>query len=132
MSGLSVFSEVALPGLVCTITAVARPDVTVRQVAVPHCLDGATQRGPTWEMTPERFLLRIPGIARFLLTQGRDIAFEPEGETSIADMAIFLTGTALGILLHQRGDIALHASAIAVGGKAVLSLRAPRRWAEST
>jgi hypothetical protein len=71
-------------------------------------------------MADDRFLLRIPGIARFLLTAGRDIAFEPEDGVSPGEIAIFVIGTVFGILLHQRRRIVLHASAVCVNGRAVL------------
>jgi hypothetical protein len=76
--------------------------------------------GPTWQLAGEQFLLRVPGVARFLLTGGREIAFETEGATPPEDVAAFLVGTVFGILLHQRCEIALHASAVQVNGKAVL------------
>ena len=120
VAGLSVESEIAFPGAISARAASGPPDVTVRQAAVPLALDAPEASGPTWAMQNGRFLLRIPSIARFLLTEGREIACEAEGESSVDDVAAFLTGTVFGILLHQRRSIVLHASAVRVGNKAVL------------
>ena len=109
-----------MPGLITAPADERAPDVTVRRHQVPAALEGATLKGPTWEIAEDRLLLRIPGVARFLLHAGSDIAFETEGETSAQDVTIFLIGTVFGILLHQREQIVLHASAVRVGGKAVL------------
>jgi hypothetical protein len=120
LAGLSVDSEIALPGLIGIVPALDAFDVTIRRGSVPLMLEGASNSGPTWQIAGERFLLRIPDVARFLLTKGREIAFETENGTSPEEVAIFLIGTIFGILLHQRGNIVLHASAVRVGGKAVL------------
>lgn len=118
--GLRVASALALPGMHQAAVAAQRPDVTIRFDAVPASLPGATASGPNWQLAGEHFLLRIPGIARFLLTAGRDVAIEREPQSDPADIPAFLAGTVLGILLHQRGQIVLHASAVEVNGKAIL------------
>ncbi len=120
VSGLTVTSEIALPGLTALAGDRARPDVTVRRGDVPAALANATACGPTWQIAGQQFLLRIPDIARFMLSDGRDIAFEPEPGADSSDIPIFILGTAFGILLHQRGRIVLHASAVRVNGKAIL------------
>lgn len=120
VSGLSVGSEIVLPGLTSLTTAPSGPDVTIRNSPVPETLENAGASGPTWQIAGSQFLLRIPDIARFLLSEGRDIAFETEGDTDARDVSIFLLGTAFGILLHQREQIVLHASTVRVNGKAVL------------
>lgn len=119
ISGLSVASDIALPGLIAG-KAAANADVTIRSGAVPQRLEAATGSGPTWQVAGGRFLLRIPGIARFLLEDGRSILFAPESGDGLADVPIFLIGTVFGILLHQREQIVLHASAVRVNGKSVL------------
>ena len=119
VSGLSVRSEIALPG-VFALAVERDPDVTIRRRSVPESLENPAACGPTWQIAGERFLLRIPDIARFLLSNGREIAFEPEPEAKADDIPIFILGTVFGILLHQREQIVLHASAVRVNGKAIL------------
>jgi hypothetical protein len=119
-SGLRLLSEIALPGLIPDSDGDGEFDVVVRNAQVPEHLSGAEVHGPTWESLDGRFLIAIPGVARFLITNGQEIAVQPEPGTETAEVAIFLIGTVLGILLHQRQQIVLHASAVRVGGKAVL------------
>ena len=118
--GLSVRADLHLPGLIGLAAAGATPDVTVHGGSVPETLDDATYTGPTWQIADRRFLLNIPDIARFLLKDGREIVYEPAPGGDLSDIPIFVLGTAFGILLHQREQIVLHASAVRVNGRAVL------------
>lgn len=120
VAGLSVASKIALPGAIASGDRHGSHDVVVRGSSVPEALDNATAKGPTWQIAGSRFLLRIPDVARFLLSDGRDIAYEAEPGADDADIPIFILGTAFGILLHQRQQIVLHASAVRVNGKAIL------------
>ncbi len=119
ISGLSVASEIALPGLTAGTPGLA-PQVTIRRGRVPENLPNARASGPTWQIAGKTFLLRVPDIARFLLNDGHEIVAEPETPAREADVPVFILGTAFGILLHQREQIVLHASAVRVNGKAVL------------
>jgi hypothetical protein len=119
-SGLRVLSEIALPGLIPNADGETEWDVVVRHASVPEAMAGASALGPTWQILDDRFLITIPGVARFLLTGGREIAVELAPGAVPDDVAIFLIGTVFGILLHQREHVVLHASAVRVGGKAVL------------
>jgi hypothetical protein len=117
--GLSVASDIALPG----VTAggeVSAPQVTIRRGPVPEALPGPTIVAPTWQIAGHQFLLHVPNVARFLLNSGNLIVVAPESDASAADVPIFILGTVFGILLHQRRQIVLHASAVEVNGKAVV------------
>ncbi len=127
VSGLSVASEIVLPGMNVSPPQCA-PQVTIRPGPVPHSIPHASVAGPTWQIAGKTFLLRIPGIARFLLIDGRENVFSPETEASTADIPIFIVGTVFGILLHQREQVVLHASAVRVNGKAVLFCGASGSW----
>jgi hypothetical protein len=118
VAGLAVASEIELPGAIPAHAGTA--DVMVRAAPVPANLDDADKKGVTWQIAGDRFLFQVPGVARFLLSAGREILFEPASGVAAGDVSIFLIGTVFGILLHQRGEIVLHASAVQVNGRAVL------------
>jgi hypothetical protein len=119
VAGLAVASEIELPGAIPAQPAAAVA-VTVRAAAVPATLPDAAKKGATWQIAGERLLFQVPDVARFLLTGGREILVEAAPGVEAGDVGIFLIGTVFGILLHQRGEIVLHASAVRVNGKAVL------------
>jgi hypothetical protein len=119
IAGLSVASEIDLPGLV-TIDPAAKAEVTIRWGPTPDALADTTASGATWQIAGKQLLFRVPDIARFLLSDGREIVVTPETEAAVADVPVFILGTVFGILLHQREQVVLHASAVAVNGRAVL------------
>lgn len=120
ISGLRVESDCAMPGLIETDPAAGTPVIRLKRGEVPLELAGSTTSGPNWQMAEGQFLLRIPGIVRMVLEGGSTITWQCEGETQPEDAAIFVTGSGFGLLMHQHGRSILHASAIDVGGKAVL------------
>jgi hypothetical protein len=101
--GLHIRSDLALPELQPTGEG-GEPDVVIR-------LDGADVSGE-----PQ---LVIPEIAQFRVTDGREIRVRPEPDASERNVRLYLLGSAMGILLHQRGLLPLHANAVEIGGKAV-------------
>jgi len=110
IAGLSVSSEVALPGLISSAGDERPPDVTILQDAA----------GPPGAASPSDLVLRIPEVGNFRLRAGREIAFEAEKGISVEDLVPYLAGSVFGTLLHQRGLVTFHASAMRVGDRAVL------------
>ncbi|MEI9805786.1 MAG: hypothetical protein WDN48_17030 [Pseudolabrys sp.] len=119
ISGLTVSSEIPLPGAYPVEQGDAC-DVTMRPGRRTRAFGQSNHHQAALEVAGDLFLLRAPGAGRFLLRGGRDIAFEVEAGVQPADCAAYLIGRVFGTLLHQRGHIVLHASAVEVGGKAVL------------
>lgn len=116
--GLTVAAEMGLPGAVPFAFPAGTEDVVVRRQPVPEHLDQADAIGPCWEITPRRFLLRLPAIGRFLAEDGRFLDVDAAPGTNPADALPFLLGTGFGALLHQRGSMVLHASTVAKDGLA--------------
>ena len=115
--GLCIESEIVVPWLPATPDA--PPDVTIRLGPVPASLPGPAERIGAWEAAPGTFLMRVDGVARYLVTGGRDILVEPAGGDE-HDVCIFLVGSVLAACLQQRGVLTLHASAVETGAGAVL------------
>jgi len=122
IAGLTVSSDVEMPGLYADASPAEAPDVVIETASVPERLEDPISAGPTWAMCADRFLLRVPGVARFLLTGGRAIGYQPEPAAEPGDVVTFLIGTVFGILLHQRGLVVLHASGVELNGRAALFL----------
>ncbi|MBX9745655.1 MAG: hypothetical protein K2X34_02055 [Hyphomonadaceae bacterium] len=58
-------------------------------------------------------MLRFEGIGRFLVRDGSEIVFDQDPLASDEDVRTFLYGASLGAIVHQRGMVPLHVSAIA-------------------
>ena len=116
---LSFESELELPELLsCEIAGKA--DVTIRIGDVPEHLDDSTADQPTFQSRPGQFLFSPVGIGRYLVLNGNAIVVSPYPESAPGDVRLFLLGSCLGALLHQRGVLAVHASAVCLGDGAVL------------
>lgn len=120
IAGLSVSTDLELPGFPAGPAGPA--DIVIARAPVAGALEDADSSGPTWAMKPGRFLLAVPGIARYLLRDGAAIDYQPEPDADPGDVAAFTMGAAFGVLLHQRGLVVLHASSVCVNGKAALFL----------
>lgn len=119
--GLAIRSDIALPGLRPAAPGTDDAPVSITRGAVSANLDAPILKaGPNWQRGADAFLLTIPGLARFLIN-GRDaITYQPDEGIAADDLTAFLTGSVLGILLHLRQSVVLHASAVLVGEQAVL------------
>lgn len=116
--GLNIESEIECPYLVQGGFSI--PDLVVRWGAVPHELEQVQERGAFHQIGDGRFLLKVNRVGRYLVTGGREIVVEARPDAAPEDVRLFLLGSAMGALLHQRGVWPLHGSAIAGATGAVL------------
>ncbi len=97
--GLTIDSELPLPGL--ELAAEGRtPDVFVRR--------GAFNKNEPGIVTTE--------IGYFAVRCGNEIIFDALPGISQRNIRMYLLGSAMGLLLHQRGLFPLHANAVAFNG----------------
>ena len=120
--GLRVRSVVSLP--FASAARPGRPDVAVRFGKTPPRLPRAVRRNPpVWEAAPGLLLLHVEDVARYLVTDGREIVIEPRGGRH-EDLETFLVGPVFAALLQQRGIVTLHAAAVGTDAGAALLLGA--------
>jgi len=116
--GLQIASEPELPGL---MPGAGIPDVTIRFGEVPeHLPEPLKGKGVAYEISGDHFLLRVPGVARFLVSRGQEMLIERENGTDDIDISLFTINTPIGALLYQRGFLPMHASAIEINGGCVM------------
>jgi hypothetical protein len=118
--GLRIESEVPLPGF---LASNGTADVVVRLGPVEP--DDTTSASPRYRGTTEEGRLYWRGIAASI-RRGGEIVVASDDATGEDALAAFVVGPALGILLTQRGLVALHASCVEFQGRAVAFVGAPR------
>ncbi len=114
LGGITFVSEIALPELPLIQQQSATPHpVSIRLGEFPNLIPGAAELDPDCFATSEQYLLRIPGLASYLVSHGRDIVVCPETGALSLDVRAYLLGTLFVVLCQQRGLLPLHASAVA-------------------
>ncbi|MBF0546706.1 MAG: hypothetical protein HQM08_19825 [Candidatus Riflebacteria bacterium] len=131
ISGLAVWSDVEFPSAISVASEHPIPEILIRAGDVPSCLEFPLHRADHWETTHGFFLLRLAGVGNFLIRDGREIVYSSDPACGTRKLALYLLGTCFAILLHQRGNLVLHASSIAVGDRAMLFC-GPSRAGKST
>lgn len=126
--GLNIRSAVQLPELIKTGS---EPDVRIRYGAVANSLllESLLGRSEVFErpgcrirVNAEAMCIHWDHVGTFLVHGGSEIVIEPEHGIPEEDLQPFLTGPVLSVLLHQRGYLVLHASAVVIGNAAVAFL----------
>jgi hypothetical protein len=115
--GLTIASTIPCPEL---LTQLGQPDVIIDYGAVPDTLEDAEVATGWYQQNSEAVLLKIDSIAKYLILQGKKIIIEPMAGSHADEVRLFLFGSAFGALLHQRGLLPVHGSAIEIHGSAVL------------
>lgn len=95
-------------------------DVQILVGPTPAQLDEVRQSGLCYQAGPQGYLFHLDTIGRFFATEGRRVIVEPAPGADPASLRLFLFGSVFGALLHQRGALVLHASAVATPAGALL------------
>ncbi len=123
--GLGIQSEIRLSALQ---EASVAGDVEIRRgdVSLPAAAIGRK----AWFTAAEAYL-RFPNVGVIRVAQGREVIVDMQSGANEREAEVFLLGPALGVLLHQRGFLVLHASAVAING-GVVAFLGMSGWGKST
>jgi hypothetical protein len=112
-------SEIALPEVaLATSGSGVREVVEIRLGAVPGDFPAAAGTTPGFQVSGGSAVLSVEGTGRYWMREGKAIVVEPAEGCSARNLRLFLLGSALGILCHQRGLLLLHANAVVADGRA--------------
>jgi len=128
--GLSIHSAFPLPELMAIekcldenadIVRASEADVVIRLGKVNSLsleADQANGAGRHIHPTSEGVYLAWDDVGKFLVRDGREIVVDPLPGVEERVVRLFILGTTLAMLLHQRGDVVvLHASVAAISGQ---------------
>lgn len=88
------------------------PQIRVLAGRVLSSLEQSTLVDGWFWCSPTKALFKFHGIADFMVEGGHTITVALEDGASESDMRVFLFGSAIGAVLHQRQLIPLHISAV--------------------
>jgi hypothetical protein len=125
--GLGIQSSLALPELV-----VEEADVNVHVcLGANHRLDLEDTKTDSARVTADDGYLSWKEVGIFHIRKGNEIVINPALGAAESVLRLFVLGPALALLLHQRGRLVLHASAVSIDGEAVAFLGG-QGWGKST
>lgn len=65
-------------------------------------------------------LMVLPDIGRFLMRGGTEILVQPIGACEPGLLRLYLIGSAMGMIFHQRGQLVMHGAGVVAHGRASL------------
>ena len=126
--GLSTRSSLPLPEL--TAGAVGT-DVVIRRATLQEAPEAVKSLGYGVWAADGAVCLFWSGVGTFLVRGGKEIFVDAAPHFEESRLRLFLLGAVMGVVLHQRGVPAFHASAVACEDGAVV-FAGGRGWGKST
>lgn len=102
--GLQIRSEIELP------------ELAAGETGLPADVEVSTGRPPTSNGSEISFT--IDGVGSYWVSSGSRINLLPSADAPAKNVRLFLLGSAMGAILHQRGILPLHANALGNGNRA--------------
>ncbi len=125
--GLTVASELELPELTA---GAGEPGIRIVAEAA-HSGEDEVGGGPRFKGDGRSAELSYPRVATLVVREGREVVVRPVTGADVAAIRALVLGPAFGVLLHQRGVLALHASSVMLAG-GVVGFMGGSGWGKST
>ena len=119
--GLRLESEVALPRLAPGSVEASQFDVSIRLAPIAsQGLPSPITIYPRLQLAPNAAWLSVDGVGRFLVMNGNLILIDPANHADMQTVCLYVLGSCLGAIMHQRKRLILHGNAIKVGKEAII------------
>lgn len=126
--GVCIQSVIQLPELVETNE---KAEVVIRWGKIKDTSEGRSENGNGFIANPDSVCLFWKDVGAFLIRGGTEIVVDPAPMVEEQVLRLFLLGRVLGTLLHLRGLLVLHASAVMVNERAI-AFMGGKGWGKST
>lgn len=114
---LNIHSEIVLPELA---PGDGTADVIIRLGKLEGLPAEAKDARSFYKVTDDGIYLAWEGVGAFLVRNGNEIIIDPLPGVEECILRLFILGSTLAMLLHQRGDlVVLHASMVAIKNNAI-------------
>lgn len=117
--GLEIESQFPVPELL-TGNSELPSHVSIEFANVPDALTAPVFSGVRFHGSTNEFLLKVDHVAKYLVKNGNTIQIEPYPQATEKDIRLFLMGSAMGALIHQRGLLPFHGSSVIIHNKVVV------------
>jgi len=115
--GLDIEAEMEIPQL---LPGAGPGAVRIRLGSTPPELDSPLAQTAWHQQNESQCLIWVDGVARFLIERGALMVVDPDPNAHPQTVNLWLLGSAMAALLHQRGLLPIHASAVETPFGAVL------------
>jgi hypothetical protein len=94
--------------------------VSITYGIVPKDIEEAVINARNIKLSKREFCLYIKGVAKYYVTCGSRIIVEPEEQSDIEEVKVYILGSCFGALLAQRGVVAIHGGSIVIDGQGIV------------
>lgn len=116
--GLEISSAIMMPELNEGVGSSV--DVRIRCADVPLAIHSPLEIEEDYQIGENEFLLHVEGVASFYVKNGDQIIVQLCSQYDLCEVRLYLLGTAMGVLLMQRGVLPIHGSAVVVEGRCII------------
>lgn len=115
--GLDIHSAFSLPELIASAKDTA--DVFIKTEKFNWSPPAINNEGTYFHVTSKEAYLFWDNVGTFIVRDGKEIIINPRPDVEQSIIRLPLFGTVMAVLLHQRGFLVLHASAVSLGDSAI-------------
>lgn len=117
--GLRMATDLVFPECLIDHSGDDDADITIFEGGVPDTIpDAYPLRFPEIRQASATAMrLNIKSVATFYIHDGTTITYSPYEEVTLDELRLFILGTCISALLHQRGLIVLHGNTVSEDGK---------------
>ena len=95
-------------------------DVTIIEKSITDPRFNLSEQGNHFQVRGQCALIKIPSVANFLISDGSLITVDINPKCDRQTINLYLLGSALGSIMHQRSILPLHGNSVSINSNAII------------